>query len=198
MALVRCEECGNQLTDRALACPTCGKPTGPAHEVMDKDGVVQKSSTDLTSQNFGADHGSKRESRQFSDLEFRQNKPLQSRSESRVPLVILMLVLGAVGYYAYAKSRSETPSPPGGTSMASEGTQGVMRRSSMPPPDFGLGERDKNRCARKFEMFIKIASAEAQTYGEERALDRLDRKLEENLSAECLDYMYLTVLKERR
>jgi hypothetical protein len=30
MSLIRCTECGNQVSDRAAACPKCGAPTGPA------------------------------------------------------------------------------------------------------------------------------------------------------------------------
>ena len=113
-------------------------------------------------------------------------------------MIFFMLVLGGLGYYAYARLLSKNSAPVVDAPVVESGTQGVKRRSRLPPPDFGLSERDKDRCANKFEMYIKIASAEAQTYGEERALERLDRKLEERLSAECLDYMYFTILKNGR
>jgi hypothetical protein len=30
MALIRCTECGNEMSDRAVACPRCGAPAGGA------------------------------------------------------------------------------------------------------------------------------------------------------------------------
>jgi uncharacterized OB-fold protein len=28
MALIKCSECGQEISDMAIACPKCGKPTG--------------------------------------------------------------------------------------------------------------------------------------------------------------------------
>jgi cytochrome c biogenesis protein CcdA len=35
MALIKCAECGNEVSDKARACPRCGAPVNPAYDVRD-------------------------------------------------------------------------------------------------------------------------------------------------------------------
>jgi len=39
MALVKCVDCGNQISDRAPACPTCGAPLVLANVILCVEGI---------------------------------------------------------------------------------------------------------------------------------------------------------------
>ena len=39
MALIICSDCGNQVSDRASACPQCGAPTGSAAAAVQATGT---------------------------------------------------------------------------------------------------------------------------------------------------------------
>jgi len=39
MALIKCADCGNQISDRAPACPTCGAPLVLANVVLYLEGI---------------------------------------------------------------------------------------------------------------------------------------------------------------
>ena len=43
MALVKCLECGHQISDKASSCPSCGAPISPQHQSASlSQGDVQK------------------------------------------------------------------------------------------------------------------------------------------------------------
>lgn len=44
MAIIKCSECGKEISDKATTCPNCGCPTGN-HENLEKRPVVGKSNT---------------------------------------------------------------------------------------------------------------------------------------------------------
>lgn len=39
MALIKCPECGHEISDQALSCPNCGAPTERGEEQREQDEV---------------------------------------------------------------------------------------------------------------------------------------------------------------
>lgn len=37
MALIKCEECGKEISDRAVACPNCGCPVEHKKQIVKKN-----------------------------------------------------------------------------------------------------------------------------------------------------------------
>lgn len=46
MALIKCSECGNGMSDKAIACPKCGYPINSSNEVR-LSGVPERKSLDM-------------------------------------------------------------------------------------------------------------------------------------------------------
>lgn len=54
MALIKCPECGREISDKALACPSCGMPisqtvTNPVHTIETEDPVVSNGKKKISS-----------------------------------------------------------------------------------------------------------------------------------------------------
>ena len=43
MALIKCHECGKEISDLAKTCPNCGAPTNPTADAMQEVGSGLKS-----------------------------------------------------------------------------------------------------------------------------------------------------------
>jgi ribosomal protein L7/L12 len=41
MALIKCPECSNEISDKAIACPKCGYPLPPASQPQPSDSFLQ-------------------------------------------------------------------------------------------------------------------------------------------------------------
>lgn len=48
MALIKCSECGKEISSEAEACPSCGKPTGIIHCPVCKSTNISKKSEGQT------------------------------------------------------------------------------------------------------------------------------------------------------
>ena len=47
MALIKCPECQNEISNRALSCPNCGMPVDDAPKDIDKTTTIQETSKAL-------------------------------------------------------------------------------------------------------------------------------------------------------
>jgi uncharacterized membrane protein YvbJ len=53
MALIKCSECGNDVSDKAPACPNCGNPiNGSAVQIVNPSGQTFKVEPELTSRKW--------------------------------------------------------------------------------------------------------------------------------------------------
>ena len=73
MALIKCKECGHEVSDKASACPNCGCPMGP----MENVGATQE--------------------------EVIHEEPKKKKGWILALIVALLCLIGGGGYYAYSK-----------------------------------------------------------------------------------------------
>lgn len=104
MALIKCNECGGQVSDRASFCPSCGNPdfrTEIRNERFEtrSERTMQGASPPLPDAPSEVPAAGT-----FADLQFRQTRSQRNKSRSVWPKLIMVSLLLASGYGLYKTS----------------------------------------------------------------------------------------------
>ncbi len=75
MALINCEECGKEISDRAFACPNCGCPTSNGNNIAAYTQKVFQSSNEQTSSEQSSEQDT-RPDNTFYDTEYKKDSKL--------------------------------------------------------------------------------------------------------------------------
>ncbi|MDE7414297.1 MAG: zinc ribbon domain-containing protein [Muribaculaceae bacterium] len=104
MALIKCKECGNYISDKAKACPKCGAPNIPSPTETNEDA---KFKTDEWG-NTGHAINSETDPPKLEDNHYDpEQTPKSFHKKLYIHLIILLiLIAGGIGYYFYAQHQA--------------------------------------------------------------------------------------------
>lgn len=87
MALIKCSECGKEISDRASSCPHCGCPVVGTEELVDKP-VVEK-----------GDSEGKTEETKSGEIKLKEKKKLSKKGIIAITLAAVVIAAVAIAYY---------------------------------------------------------------------------------------------------
>lgn len=92
MALIKCSECGREISDKANSCPHCGCPVAGSEELVDKSVVEKETSVD------------KREELKPETNKSAESKPKEKKKLSKKGIIVIIvaavvIVAAVIAYY---------------------------------------------------------------------------------------------------
>jgi len=114
MALIKCSNCGHDVSDKAKACPHCGCPIQAQtsenidEEVIEKENVNNETSNNDVMGVFVPDNS---DNSDYETIDVEDDEPERGGAWKWL-LVPLVLLLGACGYFAYTKYFAKSATEP--------------------------------------------------------------------------------------
>ena len=87
MALIKCSECGKEISDRARSCPHCGCPVEGTEELVDKI-VVEKEAPE-----------EKTEETKSGEIKPKEKKKLSKKGIIAIIVAIVVIAAAVIAYY---------------------------------------------------------------------------------------------------
>ena len=112
MALIKCPECGKEISDKATACPNCGYPIATEENqvsIGEKDDIQENSIIEKESKEEGLKTDTTKEEPQKQVVEENREGKSVSATKSKKPLLIGALVVALLGvgiFFGTANARA--------------------------------------------------------------------------------------------